>query len=267
MPTVMSQDGTVIAYDRVGHGPAVILVDGAMGFRAFGASPDLAKLLAPGFTVYAYDRRGRGESGNTLPYAVEREIEDIDALIAAAGGSAYLYGISSGAALALEAAISLQSKVTKLAMYEAPYDGSDSGVTAWRAYRATLAELLAANQRGDAVHLFMSFVGVPADMLAGMRQSPGWPTFEAVAPTLAYDAAALGADRTVPTERAAAVTASTLAMDGGASVEIMPFMRASAEALTGAIPNARHRILEGQRHDVDIQVLAPDLAEFFGRDQ
>jgi pimeloyl-ACP methyl ester carboxylesterase len=262
MPTVMSKDGTPIAYDTRGAGPAVILVDGALGFRSFGASGGLADLLAPDFTVYSYDRRGRGESGDTPPFAVEREVEDIEALIDAAGGHASLYGISSGGALALEAAIRLQGKVAKLAIYEAPYDSSAEGIKAWHGYRTALAEAIAADRRGDAVALFMKFVGVPDDMLAGMRQSPMWPMLESVAPTLPYDAAALGPDRVAPTERAAAVTAPTLVMDGGASIDVMPFMRASAEALTQAIPNAQHRTLEGQGHDVDAKALAPALAAF-----
>jgi pimeloyl-ACP methyl ester carboxylesterase len=120
--TVTSKDGTKIAYDKMGHGPAVILVAGALCSRSFWSGPELAKLLAHGFTVYNYDRRGRGESDDTKPYAVAREIEDIEALIDEAGGSASLYGHSSGAALALEAAIRLVKKVKKLALYEAPYN-------------------------------------------------------------------------------------------------------------------------------------------------
>jgi pimeloyl-ACP methyl ester carboxylesterase len=263
MPTVISKDGTSISYNTLGTGPTVILVDGALGFRAFGASSELAQLLSPYFTVYSYDRRGRGESGDTPPFAVAREIEDIEALINAAGGTASLYGISSGGALALEAAIALQGKVEKLAIYEVPYDSSADGVKAWHEYRTTLDNLVAADQVGDAAALFMKFVGVPDDMLAGMRQSPMWASFESVARTLPYDAAELGADRTVPAERAAAVTAQTLVMDGGASYEVMPFMRASALALSEAIPHARHRTLEGQRHDVDSKVIAPVLVEFF----
>lgn len=267
MPTVMSRDGTTIAYDTYGDGPAVILVDGALGFRAFGMSVELAKLLAPDFTVYCYDRRGRGASSDTQPYAVEREVEDLEALIMAAGGQAMLFGASSGGALALEAAIGLQRKVTKLALYEIPYNASPDSVPEWRAYRAKLDELIAADRRGDAVALFMTFVGVPDDMLAGMRHMPMWPALEGVAPTLRYDAAVLGADRSVPVARAAAVTAQTLVMDGGATYEVMPFMRATAQALAQAIPNARHRILEGQRHDVNVQVLAPVLAAFLGTNE
>jgi pimeloyl-ACP methyl ester carboxylesterase len=213
--------------------------------------------------VYCYDRRGRGDSGNTQPSSLEREIEDIDALIEVSGGTSSLYGISSGGALALEAAASLGSRVDKLAVYEIPYDSTDAGVAAWRAYRATLAELLSAGRRGDAVALFMSLVGAGPDGIQRMREAPAWSTFEAVAPTLAYDAAALGDDRTVPTKRAAKVTAQSLIMDGAASLEFMPFMRASAKALTAAIPHARHLVLEGQHHDVDVHVLAPVLVQFF----
>jgi pimeloyl-ACP methyl ester carboxylesterase len=263
MPTVVSKDGTSIAYNVLGSGPAVILVDGAMGFRWFGAPSELAELLAREFTVYCYDRRGRGESGDTQPFAVEREIEDIEALLDDAGGTGYLYGISSGGALALEAAIALRGKVQKLAIYEVPYDSSEDAVRAWHEYRRTLDDLVAADRNGDAVALFMRFVGVPDDMLTGMKASPMWPTFEGIAHTLPYDAAELGADRTVPAERAATVTAQTLIMDGSASYDMMPFMRASALALTEAIPHAQHRILDGQSHEVDPKVIAPVLLEFF----
>lgn len=263
MQTVTSKDGTKIAYDKVGQGPAVVLVDGAMSSRASQYSGQLAELLSPEFTVYYYDRRGRGDSGDTKPFSVEKEIQDITALIDAAGGRASLFGLSSGGALALEAAITLGDKVRQLAIYEVPYDESEAGVKAWHEYRTKLAELVAADDRGGAVALFMKFVGVPDDMLAGMRQSPFWQGMEALAPTLVYDAAALGDDRTVPAERAKAIAVPTLLMDGGASLEIMPFMRASANALATAIPNAERKTLEGQRHDVDIKVLAPVLAEFF----
>jgi pimeloyl-ACP methyl ester carboxylesterase len=263
MPTVTSKDGTTIGYDAVGEGPALIVVDGATGYRgAFGGGSELARLLAPHLTVYTYDRRGRGESSDTQPFAVAREVEDIEALIDAAGGTAYLYGMSSGGALALEAALALPDKVRKLAIYEVPYDDSAAGIQSWHTYRTTLEELTAADDRSGAIKLFMQFVGVPGDMIAGMRQSPMWPAMEAVAPTLRYDAAALGADRTVPTERAATLTIPTLIMDGGANEAIMPFMRATAEALTTAIPQAEHQILPGQTHEVDPKVVAPVLTAF-----
>ena len=263
MNTVTSKDGTKIAYETKGSGPAVILVDGALCYRSFGPMPHLAELLAPRFTVYTYDRRGRGESSNSRPYAIEREVEDIDALIQEAGGSAFVYGISSGACLALEAAIKLGGKIRKLAMYEPPYNSEKSAMQAWKDYRKQLAEALAAGRRGDAVALFMQLVGTPADQVDGMRHAPVWPMFEAVAPTLAYDAAAMGEDRAVPVNRAAKVTVPALVMDGGANLALMPFMHATAAALAKAIPHAQQRTLEGQTHDVNLEVLAPVLVEFF----
>jgi pimeloyl-ACP methyl ester carboxylesterase len=264
MAKVTSKDGTTIGYDKRGQGPAVILVDGAIGYRAMGFGNKLQELLAEHFSVYAYDRRGRGESTDTKPYALEREVEDIEALIEAAGGSAFVYGISSGACLALEAAIRLGGKIKKLAMYEPPYNDDPGSRQAWWDYTKQLGELVRADRRGDAIALFMKLVGTPAAMIDGMRQSPAWPPMEAVAPTLEYDAAAMGKDRAVPVQRAAKVTAAALAMDGGANKAVMPFMNASAQALAKAIPHAQQRTLEGQTHDVKAEALAPVLVEFFG---
>ena len=262
---VTSKDGTRIAYERHGDGPPLILVDGALGFRAFGGSRHLASLLAPSLTVLCYDRRGRGESGDRPPIALEREIEDIDALIDVAGGRASLYGISSGGALALEAASALGEKVDRLALYEIPYDGSAEGIERWHAYCSELDRLVDAGRSGDAVELFMRFVGAGDEGVAMMRSQPVWPMFESVGSSLPYDAAALGPDRVVPDARAATITASTLVMDGSASLAIMPFMRESAEALVRVIPHAEHRVIEGQGHDVAAEVIAPVLAEFFSR--
>src|SRR6266496_1567664 len=204
--TVTSKDGTKIAYDKIGHGPAVILVAGALCSRSFWSGPHLSNLLARSFTVYNYDRRGRGDSGDTKPYAVAREIEDIEALIDEAGGSASLYGHSSGAALVLEAALRLGKKVKKLAMYEAPYNDDAKAQRAWKEYIKHLTEALAAARRGYAVALFMQYVGTPADQIEAMRQTPAWPLLESIAPTLAYDhAAILGEDPSVPIDRAANV--------------------------------------------------------------
>lgn len=261
MQTVTSKDGTKIAYERQGQGPAIILVEGAMGVRSSGMG--LAKLLAPDFTVYCYDRRGRGDSTDTKPYSVEKEVEDIAGLIEEAGNSAYLYGMSSGGALALEAAILLGNKVRKLAVYEVPYDSSQDGRKAWHEYRTKLNEFISAGRLGDAVALFMKFVGVPDEIMEVMRHEPSWKAMELVAPTLVCDAAVLGDDRNVPTDRAVRVTAETLVLGGSASYEFMPFMRDTAEELTKAIPDAKHRTLEGQRHNVDAKVLAPVLVEFF----
>ncbi len=259
--TVTSKDGTVIAFDKTGSGPAVILVSGATMARM--AWTELAKLLSPHFTVYAYDRRGRGDSTDTQPFALEREIEDIEALIEVAGGSAYVYGISSGGALALEAAARLGRKVKKLALYEVPYDNDPKAKAQWRQYRQNLDKAVTEGRNGDAVKLFMELVGVPPQAINGMEQSPMWAGLEKVAPTLPYDAAAMGPDREPPLERAAMVVAPTLVMDGEASIQFIPFMNATAEALTKAIPHAQHKTLPSQGHDVDSGVLAPVLIEFF----
>jgi pimeloyl-ACP methyl ester carboxylesterase len=264
MRTVTSKDGTTIAFDQSGKGPALILVGGAFEQRAMDSeTAQLAALplLAQHFTVFHYDRRGRGDSTNTQPYAVEREIEDIEALIGEAGGQAFVFGISSGAALAMEATIELPHKIKKLAMYEAPYNDDAAGQQAWKEYITHLGELLAADRRGDAVALFMMLVGATADQTDAMRHTPVWPMFEAVAPTLAYDhIALLGEDAAIPIERAAGVAVPTLVMDGGASY---PFMHVTATALANAMPNAQHRTLEGQTHEVAAEALAPVLVEFF----
>lgn len=262
MQTVTSKDGTTIAFDQWGKGAAVILVDGALQYRAFDQGmAQLADLLAQHFTVIHYDRRGRGDSTDTQPYALEREIEDIEALIDEAGGSASLYGISSGASLAMEAAVELDGKVKKLAMYEAPYNDDKDAQQTWKEYTKKLANLLAADRKGDAVGLFMMLVGSTADQVNEIRQTPMWPLWESIAPTLAYDhIAALGEDASVPVERAAHVSVPTLVMDGS---ESFPFMHTTAVALANAMPNGQHRTLEGQTHEVASEALAPVLVEFF----
>lgn len=266
MSTVISKHGATIAFDQSGTGPALILVGGMFEQRAMDSeTAQLAALplLAQHFTVFHYDRRGRGGSTDTQPYAVEREIEDIEALIDEAGGSAFVSGISSGAALAFEAALALGGKVKKLAMYEAPYNDDEAARQAWRDFREQLKRVLAEGRRGDAVALFMTLLGVPAEQLDGMRQYPMWAMWEAVAPTIAYDAAVLGEDASVPTERATRVAVPALIMDGGASY---PFMHIAAVALANAIPNAQHRTLEGQTHEVAAEAIAPVLVEFFNSD-
>jgi len=261
MRTVTSKDGTTIAYDQTGTGPALILVGGALSERSAGGP--MAALLAPSFTVFSYDRRGRGDSGDTPPYAVEREIEDIAALIERAGGSANLYGMSSGAVLALRAAAH-GLPVTKLAMYEPPViiDGTREPIP--QNYVTHLGELAAAGKRGEAVEYFMTeAVGVPQEIVAQMRATPMWPGMEAVAHTLAYDGTVMG--DTMSGDRAtlqqfASVTTPTLIMDGGASPV---WMHNAVQALVDVIPNARRRTLEGQTHAVDPQTLVPILRAFF----
>src|SRR5438445_1023923 len=258
MCNVQSENVPAIAFDRQGGGPAVNFVDGAMSTPS--GKADLARLLAPSFTVYAYYRRGRGDSGDTQPYAVEREIEDIEAMIDEAGGSAYLYGHSSGGCLALDATVALGDKVMKLAMYEAPYNDDPSSNKRWAEYLKNLSEALTADRRGDAVALFMAVVGTPATQIEGMRHAPFWAGMEALAPTLAYDHAGVMGDGTIPTERAARVHVPTLVMSGTSGA---PFMLETAKKLSKVIPGARLNILDGQAHDVHAEALAPVLADFF----
>lgn len=259
MQTVRSNDGTLIAFERSGNGPPVILVGGALSTRAGGAP--LAAELAPHFTVICYDRRGRGDSGDTPPYAVEREIEDLAALIDAAGGSAYVFGISSGAALSLLAAAS-DHPITRVAVFEPPYAVDASRPPVSSDYRTRLDTLLAEGRRGDAVeHFLTEGVGVPPDLVAQMRQAPMWPGMEAVAHTLPYDHAVME-DNAIPTARFASITIPTLVLDGGASPA---WIRHAAQELADTIPNARHLTLENQTHNVAPDAIAPVLVEFFTR--
>jgi pimeloyl-ACP methyl ester carboxylesterase len=256
MDTVTSRDGTVIAYDRLGDGPPVVLISGGSVDRTSNAG--LAEQLAGRHTVYNYDRRGRGDSGDTPPYAIEREVEDIAAVIEAAGGSAHLYGSSSGAGLGMHAAAA-GLPVAKLAMWEPPYsvngrpDLPDDTASVYR-------ELVESGRRGDAAEYFMAkVVGMPPEFVAQARQAPWWPQQEALAHTLAYDATIMG-DYTLPTEIAKAITVPTLILVGGAS---FGFMAETADALARLIPNAEWATVEGQTHDVDPAALAPVLERFF----
>jgi hypothetical protein len=256
MNRLTSSDGTTIAFERSGDGPPVILVCGGSTDRT--ANAPLSELLAEYFTVFNYDRRGRGDSGDTAPYAVEREIEDIDAVIAVAGGSASVYGTSSGAALALEAAASGLA-ITKLALWEPSYivEGRPRPpADTARIY----AELVAAGRRGDAVEYFMAkVVGLPPEFVAEARKAPWWPAQEALAHTLAYDATIMG-DYSLPAERVASVMVATLVIDGGAS---FPWIRKTAQAIADIIPHAQRRTLEGQTHNVAAEAITPVLVEFF----
>jgi pimeloyl-ACP methyl ester carboxylesterase len=257
METVTSSDGTRIAFDRLGDGPPVVLVCGQSTDRSSNAP--LAALLAKRFAVFNYDRRGRGDSGDTLPYAVEREVEDLGAVFEAAGGSASVFGVSSGAALALEAAAAGLA-IDKLALWEPPFN-PDEG----RRPPLDLAEryerMIAEGRRGDVIEYFMAnVVGLPPEFVAHAKTQPFWQAQEALAHTLVYDTIIMG-DGSLPTERAAAVPVPTLALAGG---ESFPFMRQAAQKLAEAMPDARARILEGQTHNVDPAALAPVLGEFFG---
>lgn len=257
MIEVTSKDATIIGFDRRGEGPPVVLVCGASTVRS--ANAPLAALLARRFSVFNYDRRGRGDSGDTPPYAVEREVEDLGAVIAAAGGSAAVYGTSSGAALALEAAAN-GLPITRLALWEPPFvvDGSRPRPPADTA--TTYAKLISAGRRGDAVAFFMTEVaGLPAELVSQARRTPWWLHKEALARTLAYDAAVLG-DYSVPSQRVAAVGVPTLVIDGGASPG---WKRTTAQAVANLLPAGRYHTLEDQEHDAAAEPLAPVLEAFF----
>lgn len=256
---VISRDGTAIAYERSGTGPALILVDGAFCSRAFGPSPKLARLLAQHFTVYTYDRRGRGQSGDTQPYARAREIEDLAALIQQAGGEAFLVGLSSGAALALEAAAS-GLRVTKVAAFEPPYVYEDSH-RGGAEHAQNLEALLAAGDRGGAVKYFMkTMIGAPAPVVLVMRLMPWvWRKLEAVAHTLPYDAGVMDEFK-VPKARLAAIRIPTLAIYGS---KTDPRLQKATRAVAEAIPRAQHLTLAGQTHNVKPSALVPAVVEFF----
>lgn len=252
--TARSADGTRIAFQRVGTGPSVILVDAALGFRGFGPTGPLAAELASSFTVITYDRRGRGKSTDTPPYAVEREVEDLQALVEAAGGSAFAYGFSSGAVLLLHAALA-SVDFPRVALLEPPLaledepDEPDLG--------AEVTELVAAGRRGDAVEHFNRAIGVPEQLLAGMREAPFWPTLEQAAHTLVYDTTIT---RSLPLDRVSAITASVLVLTSQGSDERLATW---GRWLRDTLPNASLRTLDGEWHGVAPDVLAPVLTEFF----
>jgi hypothetical protein len=258
MSQLTSADGTTIACEHTGSGPALVLVDGAMCYRAAGPLRPLAAQLKDNFTVWTYDRRGRGESGDTPPYAVEREIEDLQAVIAQAGGRANVYGISSGAALALAAAAA-GSGIAALALYEPPFLAEAGDGVRGKEYTERLRDLLGAGRNGDAVALFMAHVGLPAQVIDGMRAQPGWASLEAIAPTLAYDDEVL-AGGGVPRDLARTIAVPALVLAGSASPQ---GLQQAAKATADAIPAAGHRTLDGQTHDVAPDALAPVLTAFF----
>jgi hypothetical protein len=257
MQTVTAPDGTHIAFDQTGSGPPLVLVSGAACDRA--VDRPLAAGLAAHFTVLNYDRRGRGDSTDTPPYSVDRELEDIEILLAAAGGSAVLVGLSSGAALAAHAGAA-GLPIGHLVLWEPPFRLDVAGQQAAREYNARLRALLDEGRRGDALELFMAVVGTPPEVVAGMRRSPYWASGERLAPTLAYDAAVLG-DGSIPVERFASIRTPAAVLVGGAGPD---FFRAAGKAAAAAIPGAVYRELPGQTHDVAPDVLAAAVRDVVG---
>jgi pimeloyl-ACP methyl ester carboxylesterase len=253
MPHVQSADGTRIAYDRTGRGPALVLVVGAFCHRL--TTKSLSASLAEHYTVYEYDRRGRGDSGDTASYAPEREIEDLAAIVTEAGGAAFVYGHSSGAVLALEAAAS-GVPVTKLAVYEPPYT---SPAEPNPGFADELAALVADGRRGEAAERFIAVTGAPPEVIAQMRTAPFWPAMEAIAHTLPYDLRLVG-DGFASVDRLAKITASTLALAGGTSPQ---WASAAAREVASAVPESSYRVLPGQDHGVTDEAIFPVLREFF----
>ena len=261
MGEVISKDGTRIAFDKSGKGAAIIIVNGALGFREFYGDKPLVAALSNDFTIYTYDRRGRGESTDTKPYAAEKEIEDVEALIDDAGGSSFLYGVSSGAALALHVAARVDSaKVPKLALYEPPYGSNNEKDKAdFASQKNRINELLRDGQSGDAAAFFVTSLGTPPETVEELRKSPDWPFMQRVEHTLAYDYNVLG-DGAIPVEIAKTLKMPVLIMNGGKSFD---FMRDTAESLSKVIPNAQWKVLKDQTHQVSPEVLAPVLRAFF----
>lgn len=262
MEKVISKDGTAIAVDRFGSGPALILVDGAMCSRAFGPMPPLAKELAAQFTIYHYDRRGRGDSGNGSAYDVQREIEDLAAVVQLAGGTAMVFGISSGAALAAEAARVVPG-IRRLALYEAPFVIDSTHAPLPPTFIADTKALVANNQRSAAVKKFMRYVGTPALMVLIMPLLPFWKKLTAIAHTLANDLEIIAPHHNgqpFPPGKWTSVAVPTLVMAGGKSPA---YMQNSMRAWAKALGNAQHLTLDGQTHMVKQSVLAPALIDFF----
>jgi Alpha/beta hydrolase family len=264
MEHVRSDDGTSIAYDVEGAGPALILVGGGLDDGTENAP--LVPALAGSFTVYNYARRGRGESGDTPPYQVSREIEDLAALVIRAGGSAHLYGVSSGGALVLEAAAA-GIPAARLAVYEVPYNLDPDWPPRWRAYAEAVETAVADGRRGDALAAFMRVTGSPDAEIEGVRSSSYWPAMESLAHTLPYDAACLGNGHP-HADRLTRITQPTLVATGDAArlPDAPAWVRAlgpAADAIVAAIPHAERQTFEGQPHVADPDVVAPALTRFF----
>jgi pimeloyl-ACP methyl ester carboxylesterase len=262
MAVVISKDGTRIGYDRQGQGPPVLLVDGALCYRGQGPMKPLAARLAPHFTVFTYDRRGRGDSGDTQPWSVEREVEDIAALVREAGEPVYLYGISSGAVLALEAA-DRGVPIRKLALYEAPLILDGTREPLGDDFLPRMKALIADNRRGDAVKMFMKAVGVPAIGIFFMRLMPVWKKLTGIGHTLQYDlemTMPFQQGRPLPVGRWAGASMPALVMDGGKSPA---WMRNAQAAIAKALPHASAKTLPGQNHMVGAEAIAPQLIGFF----
>lgn len=253
MEYVTSADGTTIAFDSLGQGPPLVLVVGAFCDRSSGES--LAEMLASRYTVYRYDRRGRGDSGDSPAYSIEREVEDLDAVAIGTGSQPFVYGHSSGGALALQAAAA-GVELRKVAVYEPPYTGEqDPGP----GFTRELDELVREGRRTEAAESFLGMTGAPAEVIASIKASPGWPRMQGLAHTLSRDRT-LGNGGAVPVERLRSIGIPVLAMAGGASD---PWAREAMNTIAQAIPDAQARTLEREHHVPADDVLTSILAAFF----
>jgi pimeloyl-ACP methyl ester carboxylesterase len=257
MHTTKSRDGTTLAYDVYGSGPALIYVTGASCFRSFRPVLQDAKAFAQEFTVYNYDRRGRGDSGDTPPYSIEREVEDIDAMIDAAGGKANLYGHSSGAVLALEAALRMPGKVHKVVMYDPSYVHDEAEKATYSQLSQKVQRLLDSGKNREAMRTFLKGIGMPSIFVWLLPLFPGWKTMVALAPTLTYDIA-LTKDLP-PVDRATQITVPTQIVVGEKSPAGLHDV---ANQLTKAVPGAKFEQLPGQNHMVSAKALLPVLSRF-----
>ena len=259
--TITSGDGTTIAYTQLGSGPPLILVDGAFCYRENGPAPQLAPLLAEHFTVFAYDRRGRGASGDAPVYAIEREVDDLRSLVREAGGSAFAVGISSGGALALQA-VARGVSLKGLVLYEPPFIEQGGHPPSYDGQKRRLDQFVSAGDRAGAVRFFMTDIyGAPRPFVAVMPliMRSAWKKNQSVAPTLPYDLTLLG-DWSVLRDRSRSVTIPTLVLGGGKSPA--PLKDAVA-SVASALPNARREYLRGQDHNVSASAVAPVITEFF----
>ena len=257
MHTTTSKDGTVLAYDVYGAGPALIYITGASCFRRFAPVVHDARTFSKEFTVYHYDRRGRGDSGDVQPWSVEREVEDIEALIDAAGGKACLYGHSSGAVLALEASLRLGDKVQKAVLFDASYVHDKASQAEYARLRERIGRLLKDGKNAAAMKGFLRGIGMPGVFVTLLPLFPGWRTMKALAPTLAYDMA-LTSDLP-PVERAAALRVPLHIVVGQKSPVELHHV---AEQLARAIPDSRLTTLAGQDHLASAKALLPLLVAF-----
>ncbi|MGZ6777349.1 MAG: alpha/beta fold hydrolase [Blastococcus sp.] len=256
MERLDAPDGTTIAYERTGTGPPLVLVMGALCDRLSTAT--LSPLLAPDFTVYEYDRRGRGDSTEVGEYSVQREVDDLAAVLTVAADPAFVFGHSSGGCLALEAAASGVA-MAGLAVYEPPYTAADDGSGGPAEMLDAIQQLLRTGDRDGAVAAFVRGTGAPAERVEAMRNEPFWPRMAQLAPTLPYDLILADGGR-VPGERLSRITVDTVAVSGGNSPT---WAARSCAAIAAAVPHARHEVLEGQTHAPADDVLAPWLRAHF----